>query len=721
VKKLVFVLIAAALLLLPLAARWLWYYDPAAGSERPAIARPDLSQISEPALAAQAFEDQPTASTPGTILVDLAHENRMQMSELSVLQARLAARGQRLEPLADAAKLGDGLRHARALVVVSPGTAWKTDEIEEVVAFVEKGGRLLLVTDPSRYDVLYDEWGDFSALDADVAYINDLAARFGLVFQADYLYNTLDNEGNYRHIRFTDFSPHPLTEGLEQVVLLGAHSIVSQEGALVWTAGDTRSSSSERAGNLTVAALAADGQVLGLGDLSFLLEPYNTLYDNDRFIANIADLLAATGRRYELEDFPFFFEDEVDLVFAGDPLLDSALLAPASSLQEFLDEQGLSPSLRAAEDQDRDMILLGLFGDAGEAEPYLSALGVTLTITPAGEIAGDGEAQATADDVEEAAPVADRIQVDGLGDVAASGNALLALQEEGSRQVLLVLAAGEDSLSQAVERLIAGDLEGCVFDQGGGLALCPVDEKKASSDKEEQPEAEKSAEAGPDVPEGEEQTEPAGAGARILILSLDVGEGRYDNVTGVDDYVRILEDDFDVSTWSTAEQGLPKVADVQDYDLVIWTAGDFEDAFGEPESGLLFALMLEEIPVLVSGAYIGSAAERAVQHDIQVEDASHPLAQGFSPDEVITFVEAPSGSEYEIDVLSDLDDGESDVVFVRGPGSESSGVPSVAVISDAVSNTHVVFVGFPIYLLPEAARSRLVLNAVSWMLGPGQG
>jgi hypothetical protein len=579
---------------------------------------------------------------------------------------------------------------------------------------------LLLVTDPSRYDVLYDEWGTYTGLDNDVAHINGLAARFGLVFQPDYLYNTLENEGNYRNIRLTDFAPHPLTEGLEQVVLVGTHSIASEGTALVWAAGDTRSSSNERAGDLTVAALSADGQVLGVGDLSFLLEPYNTLYDNDQFVANIADLLASAERRYELDDFPFFFEDEVDLVYAGDPPLDGSLLAPLSSLQEHLDGQGLSLTLQSDEDAENDTILLGLYEDPGEAEPYLTALSVTLTITPAGEIGGEEEAATEGDD-EEVKPVVDRIQVDGLGEVVATGNALLALQEEDGRRVLLLLAGDEDSLSQTVQRLTKGDLAGCLFGRDGGLAICPAEEKEPSSDEKEKPQPEeKPSEAAPQEPAGEE-SKPAGAGASIMILSLDAGEGRYDSMTGVDEFQSILEEDYEVSTWSTAEQGLPEVADLQDYDVVIWTAGDFEDAFGEPESGLLFALMLEDIPVLVSGAYIGDATERAVQRDIQVKDASHPLAQGFDPGEVITFVDAPSGEEYEIDVLSDLGDGETDVVFVRGPESESEGLPSIAVVSDAASSTRVVFAGLPIYLLPEEARARIVLNAVAWMLTPAEG
>jgi len=730
VKKLAVVLIALALLLLPLAARWLYYYDVGAGSGRPAIARPDLSQVVEPALAARDFQDKPGDATPGIIVVDQAHDNRVRMSELAVLQARLAARGQSLEPLTDADDLGDCLRYARALIVASPGTAWQADEIEEVARFVDKGGRLLLITDPARYDVLYDEWGTFSAVDADAAHINDLAARFGLFFQSDYLYNVQENEGNYRHIRLTDFASHPLTEGLEQLVLPGTHSITSREEPLVWATGATRSSSSEREGNLAVAALAAGGRVLGLGDLSFLLEPYNTLYDNDRFIANIADLLAGAERRYELEDFPFFFEDEVDLIFAGDPLLGAEVIAAASDLQDLLGERGLRPALRAEEDGDRDTVLLGLFEGADEVEPYLSDLGVTLVVTPTGEMAEDGEKRATADDAEEdAEPTVDRIVIEGVGQIPARGSALLAFREEGDRQMLLILAGGEETLGSLVERLAAGDLEGCLFGRDGELAVCPVEETESPAGGKGRPEArEEPAEEAPAEPEGEEEPAlpggeepPAGAGASIIVISLDEGQGRYDSMTGVADFQAILEEHFEVTIWSKARDGAPAVADLRDHDLVIWTAGDYEDAFGEAESGLLFALMLEDIPVLVSGAYIGSAREQAVQRDLQVEDASHPLAQGFDAGEVIPFVEAPSGSEYEIDVLTDLADGETDVVLVRGPDSESSGVPSLAVMSDAVSNTRVVFAGFPIYLLPEPAKSRLVLNTVSWMLSPGQG
>ncbi|MGD9048316.1 MAG: hypothetical protein PVF77_09700, partial [Anaerolineae bacterium] len=296
-KKLAIILLALALLVIPTVGRWFYHYE---GSYQPGrVARPNLEQIEALLPETQPFVDREVETTPGTILVDLAHGNRVDMAELNVLQARLSARGQRLEPIIQAEDLARQLHYARALIIVSPGLDWTPDEIQQVQRFVDKGGRLLLVTDPTRFDVIYDEWDIYVGLDHDAPHLNDLAAHFGLVFQSDYLYNTVENEGNFRNIRLTDFADHPLTEGLDRIVFFAAHSIVSEEPALISAGGETHSSTSERVGDLPVGLLAADGAVLALGDLTFMTEPYNAVYDNDRFIAHIADFLSQGQRQYE--------------------------------------------------------------------------------------------------------------------------------------------------------------------------------------------------------------------------------------------------------------------------------------------------------------------------------------------------------------------------------------------------------------------------------------
>ena len=746
-KKVALGFLAIALLVLPSMGRWLYFYE---GSYEPGrVPRPDLASIEAPLPQAGTFDDDYTASAPGTILVDLAHDNRVQMSELSVLQARLTARNQRLQPVSAASDLPARLRSARALVIISPGKDWTSDEIEQVADFVAKGGRLLMVTDPSRFGYLYDEWDNFVGLDHDVVHLNDLAARFGLVFEDDYLYNTAENEGNYRNIRLREFVADPIVAGIEQLVFYASHSIITEQEPLVATDGETRSSASEWNGPRTVAVLAADRSVLALGDLTFITEPYNTVYDNDLFLANVADWLAGGQRRYELDDFPFFFRDEVDLVYAGDPLLDGKLLEGGSALQVFFAEQAISLSIRQEEDTGRDTILMGLYDQAQGVEPYLDTADVTLLITPTAEIepGGEGEEKAplatatpslpltqpltatttitpTAEpgpEVEAPAPPKDRVKIGSLGEMVITGTLLLVLETDAQRQVLVVLADREEGLDQAIKRLTEGNLEGCLFHEGepSMMALCPYGEASTDGGWQEpkprptEPPPEPTAAPTEAVPEPE-----PGPGGTILILSLDEGQGVYDDMTSAADYEAILAERYDVVVWSTGEDGMPAVDELLDYDLVIWTSGDHKEAFGEESSNLLFALVLENIPVVVSGAYIEDSGSLAVQRDIQVHDSTHPVAQGFEAGEVISFVTAPSGSEYEIDVLADLQEDEDTIIFVRGPESEADGTASVALIEDEFSGMRLVFIGFPLYLLPEAPRARLVLNTVTWLLSP---
>lgn len=740
-KKIAIVLLALALLVVPLAARWLYFYE---GRYQPGqVSRPDLAQISEPEPEHIPFADRYTDLPPGTVLVDMAHDNRVEMAELNVLQARLTARNQRLEPVAEAGDLVARLRHARALVVISPGIDWKPDEVRTAQKFVDKGGRLLLVTDPSRFGILYDEWGDYAGIDPDAAHANKLAAPLGLLFQEDYLYNTTENAGNFRNIKLTDFAPGALMQGLDEVVFYGTHSIVTEETALVVARGDSRSSTNELRGELTVAALAAGGAVLGLGDLTFMTEPHNTVYDNDRLIANIADWLSGGQRQYELADFPFIFDGPVDLVFTGDPLLNASLLQDVSPMQQLFGDEGMILTVRQAADDAHDTLFFGLYEQAEEVEPYLAMAQVTLHITSTqtpdegdnaaprseatlpSEVEADSAAEVGPLDLEnEPAHTQDRIEIASVGEMVITGTSLLLFQTRGERQTLVVLADSEEGLDSAIGRLSVGRLDGCLLhtleagDQGL-LALCPTGEI-SSWDAGGWPEPE-----APPMDEGlhEEPSpglpQPGGdAGGNVLIVALDEGEAAYQGRTGASDYAAILEKLYQVSVSSVVTDGWPASSDLLAYDLVIWSAGDFEQGLGEVGSELFFDLLLEGTPVILSGAYIGESETQSVQRDIQVEAASHPLAGGFEPGEVIAFVTDPTSDGWEVDVLDSASESGATSVFVHGPDSDAAGLASVVALDNEFDDVRVVLVGFPIYLLPEEAKTRLVLNTVSWLLSP---
>ena len=774
-KKALLIAAGLALLVLPLVIRWFYFYE---GQYQPGpVPRPDLSQIEPEKPDLVSFEDKGALAEPGAILVDMAHDNRVAMAELNVLQARLAARGQRLEPVMaseGSSEMVEKLRYAKSLLVISPGKVWTPAEIQQAEDFVSKGGRLLLAADPTRFGIVIDEEGVLVGVDSDVSYINDLAARFGLVFQPDYLYNTVENEGNFRNIRLTNFAENELTQGLNQVVFYAVHSIESSEPALITTSGDTRSSNTEKTGELVVATLAAGEKVLGLGDLTFMTEPHNDAYDNDRFIANVADFLSGARREYDLADFPFFFGEQAHLVFAGDPLMDSQLLASGSALQSLFQAVGKELLLRVEEDKDADTLFLGLYGDADKVDSHLTKAQVSLLITSAQAVELDevpggnpvslgptdpvSSTQAVTKTLEitstlpavlspsesitvtelVTATLGDRLKVEQVGELALSGTAMFLIQDDGTRQVMTVLSDTHAGLQAAVARLTGSDLQGCLFHrveeaQPGWLALCPVGDdgvgywedgapEQEPEDRVSQPlppESDPAGEATPAPEPAEPEGDPAdGSQGRILVVSLDDGRGRYQGRTGAEEYAAILQGSYEVTIWSKSEDPPLDTSMLPDYDLVIWTGGDFENALGDAESELLFVVVLNGTPVLVSGAYVGEGDRQSVQRDIRVEADGHPLAQGFQPGEIISFLSGPSGMEYEIDVQDMVEDRDGQVVFVRGPDSQDAGSSSIWVVEDGSTDVQIVFIGFPVYLLPEEARSRLVMNAADWMLNP---
>ena len=113
------------------------------------------------------------------------------------------------------------LRQAGSLVVISPTEPYTEEERGLVRRFVEKGGRLLLISDPTR-----------------TQQINSLAEEFGLSFQPGFLYNQVDYDLNHRNIFVKDFFADPVTEGLSQVAFYTAGAIRSAGPALAYPDGN---------------------------------------------------------------------------------------------------------------------------------------------------------------------------------------------------------------------------------------------------------------------------------------------------------------------------------------------------------------------------------------------------------------------------------------------------------------------------------------------------
>ena len=741
-KRVLLIALVVVLFLLPIVARRFTYFE---GTYEPdTVERPNLESVSVPTPEVPAFADRTMEFEPGTVLVDVAHANRFEERELNVLQSRLAARGQRIELLQDAEELAGHLRSARALIVISPGNDWTPDEIKLVRRFVDKGGRLLLITDPTRYEL---DW-DLFILDYDSTHINDLAAEFGMVFRSGYLYNTAENVGNFRNIALSTFASHDLTAGLERVVFYSAGSIDSEEVVLIAAAGQTRSSNSQGAEELPVAVLAESGAVLGLSDFSFMIEGNSGTYDNASLVANIADFVSGAERQYALADFPLFFGDRTTLVFAGSPLLNGALLQGGGDLQALFEDVGRQLTISEVEDKAQDALFLGLYEEAEAVEPYLAQAGVTLVLSPTDAITATDWLTVTpgfnaGQEITSTAGISpgleSRVRIESWGEMMLTGTSLLLLQTDGERQVLVALANTGAGVESAVERLSSGELSSCLMRETEEpvpttLALCATDEEAADAGggwPDGEQEAGETEETEPGEPEPEPEIEdsdtvtdtieppeePAGS---ILVVALDLGQGRYDSMTSAEEYAEILRDRYLVTVWYASEEGELDVDQVLEYDLTIWTFGDFEfdEAFGDDEADGLLTVMYSDNPFIMSGAYIGGAGVDAVQRDIQIEDATHPVVEGFDDGEVIALVPAPSGQEYETSVIDEVEAEAGTVLFVRGPESDEAGAPSIVIEEDSFTGQRIGLIGLPLYLLPEDVRSDLVLNMANWMVGP---
>jgi hypothetical protein len=513
-KAIVYLLIFLLLLAAPTALRYLKFYQ-LGGPERadpPPFNPENITQVPTPP--ATEHVDEPEVGE-GLVLLDQAHKNNFELAEIAHLDGRLAARGFELQPY-EGGDLGTALRAANALVVISPLESYVDEEIRAVVDFVRRGGRLLLIGDPTRFNVAFDEEDEFNfeiLLETDEIPLNSLANQFDLIFVGDYLYNTLENEGNFRNIILDEIGDEEdqLLEGLDRLVFYSSHSVqVGPEGESLIDADDnTWSSATDRPGGLALAAASHNRQVLAVGDVHFLMDPYYTVYDNGRFIANIADFLVRTSdRQYVLADFPYFFDDDVDLIYTGSPELGPDAFDEIIIMQDAFRGIAKNLELVAESRAGHDTLYLGLYNQSEQLVEVLASHGISLTIEPpvltaaeiraledASEGGEEGEEDSAGADEEEQQTEAngpddgetaeeDEVEIkqlihSSLGSIQMSGTALIIFEDGGQEQNVVALAASKEGLEQAIGRLLDlvpadGDyaLSDCLLQDN--LAFCPT-------------------------------------------------------------------------------------------------------------------------------------------------------------------------------------------------------------------------------------------------------
>ena len=394
-----------------------------------------FEQITSPAVApVAATASSVTQVQEGLVLVDDLHLNSFTESEISTLISMVANRGYDVE-IIDISSTVEGqtrlqmleqrLRRATSFAVMLPRASYSEEEIDLVQRFVDKGGKLLLVSDPTRPNR-----------------INTLAKRFGVEFQPDYLYNTVEYDLNFRHIFVRDFQPAPLTSGLDTIVLYVAGSIRSSGPGIGVSDTNTKSSLGEAAESFYPIALGSTSNVLAVADFTFVVPPYNSLLSNRQLLSNVADYLTDSQREFDLADFPHFYESSLDNsidIVLGQPSIWNIGLEMRTGLSDY----GLSSRISGEEDLSRNTVFLGLYEDSRAVSQYLQSAGIS------------------ADDVLSLpfAPELDR-----------EDTSIALLHRDRDRYVLVVLADKPAVLSEALGSLFSGTFRNQLVNDYLGLS-----------------------------------------------------------------------------------------------------------------------------------------------------------------------------------------------------------------------------------------------------------
>lgn len=708
-------------LLVVIGGRYL-YYNSQGGYAAPDRPLPEIEFDASAVSPRLEAVDNPTVSK-GVVAIDFNHSNALYPEELNILLSKVVNRGFSYEiilpqpeeiVLTDIVStdsgnptLVDKLRYAESLILPLPRVEYTPEEVTEIKNFVEKGGRVVIIGDPTRTVV--------------VESLNSIAGVFGIIYANDYLYSQSNNDNNYRNVVYSNFQDSPLTNGLDKdhkVIFYAGGSVTAPGSEIVLGDETTHSSVSEGGRKPASAALTTNNQVLALTDLTFFTEPYSAAESNGQFINNIADFLTGGQRDFELKDFPFFLNPQIDLVYDNSLVLNSQL-DKSVRLKEFLEKNDHVVTFTDKVGDKNDTIFVGRFDKIDTIKDYLADGGITiLGLDQKSEAEAKTEEMNLADetDLSDQPPgkedrfITGRIQIQGVGELERGGSTLFYLDRQEGRNILIILSDTPETNADAFDILFENRLSECRM--SNIVAVCHTQEPG-------------------------DQVTPSLRSRRInniLVVGGDTGRPRGDQQTGAVEFSEALSDSYQVDTWIISSNGSPDLDQLLNYDAIIWTTGDYwDDSISQDDADVLSRYIELGGNLILSGASIGfdwdhtsfltqvahaDYLDFASQSDLEVVLPDHPIAAGFAVGETIpltatlvtTSTEDTPAEPIPPDVVNYLSDAR--VIFNRGLESEQPGAPSVIAYED--DRSKVAYIAFPVYLLVDEQRNLLINNIVKW-------
>jgi hypothetical protein len=437
------ILIAILALILPGLARGICYYR-GLPTVRPEIQNPDYAgnTIPQPPIAIVASEEAEIVPDK-VVVLDNYHSNNFDPSEVETFVAALTERGGIVEY--DYGTLAARLKYACAYIVFSPNSVFSTEELIAVKSFVERGGRLVIFTDPTRGLTSFDWFTGMTINKPDVNAANALLSPFDLSINNDYLYNLLKNEGNFRNVLFETFGSNTLTIGMKQVAFYGAHSVKTRNGtALILGDENTYSSLTDAGENLPVAALSPNGNALAVGDFSFMIPPYNQVSENTLLVQRIANFTLGGKVTHTLADFPFIFDKSVSAWATGELKIRVEVLGPIAHLQAALRTANISLKVVDEPVAQGDKLVIGLLAPSDGLKPFVAPFHIDLTEMST-------------------------ITIPGFGSIDRKGIGVLLFSAGQKGNTLVMLTNALEDLPTFIDLLSNSDLSSCVIQENVGV------------------------------------------------------------------------------------------------------------------------------------------------------------------------------------------------------------------------------------------------------------
>ena len=208
------------------------------------------------------------------IVIDLSHRNVFLTPIMMEFIGKLVEKGGKILFL-KSNNFEEALKaKPSALIIFTPFESYRGEEIKAIKQYIKNGGKLVIAHDP--------------AIDFPI-YVNELAQEFGFVFGTGYLYSSESKYGIYRNVIVETFENSSLTKDIDTLIIFTGTSIYTNATKIALTSSDTKMAITDRASEHTIIAL--NGTVLALSDITFMLDPFIQLADNEKFVDNLVDWL----------------------------------------------------------------------------------------------------------------------------------------------------------------------------------------------------------------------------------------------------------------------------------------------------------------------------------------------------------------------------------------------------------------------------------------------